>query len=161
MALKKREVVHSTRIIGRKRIIVPSEVEKDCNISSSPFSTPSPKRRGPRVQSEGLNRLESLPQDLLVKILCKVTHDDLKQLILVSKYVNEAALIAKDEHFAYSTPRAKPAFRKDDDLEIDDDTADDREVLNAPMRRRPARSRIDFEKCASVMVDLFSSFGDW
>lgn len=77
MALKKLEVVHSTRIIGRKRINVPSKREKDSNMSSSPFSTPSPKRRGQRVQSDRVNRLESLPQDLLVITLSLVLSNSL------------------------------------------------------------------------------------
>lgn len=109
------------------------------------------------MQLEGTNRLVSLPQDLLVKILCKVTHEDLKHLILVSKPVNEATLIAKGQHFAYSTPRMKPVFRKADDLDLDDDLIDSREVPNAPMRRRVAKSRIDF---GSIAVDLFPSFDD-
>lgn len=152
------ELVNGTRILGRKRIVVLNRMETVSNLSS-PFSTPSPKRRGPRVQLQGLNRLESLPQDLLVQVLCKVTHADLKQLLLVSKYVNEATLIAKELHFAYSTPRTKPVFRKDDDLGLDDDLEDSREVPNAPMQHKAARSRINFD-LDSIAVDLFSSYDD-
>ncbi|ONK74625.1 uncharacterized protein A4U43_C03F8420 [Asparagus officinalis] len=148
------ELVTSTRILGRKRILVLNKTEAISNLSS-PFSTPLPKRRGRRVQSGELNRLESLPQDLLVRILCKVTHEDLKQLLLVSKCVNEAALTARNFHFAYTTPRTKPVFRKDDDSGVDD-FGDSRDVPNAPIPRRMPRSRINFE-IDSIAVNLFSA----
>ena len=128
-----------------------------------------------------------------------MTHEDLKQLILVSKSVNEAVfslvqgnlfdlkqctfrrfvswvpsfafllhfniyvlqtLIAKELHFAYSTPRAKRASRKDEDLGLDGDLEDSREVPNAPRQCRVAKSRMNFEKLGSVTVDLFPLFDD-
>ncbi|XP_057962979.1 uncharacterized protein LOC131154310 [Malania oleifera] len=51
--------------------------------------------------------LEGLPQDILVRILCWTSHDDLEQLFHVSKAIREATLIAKRLHFAYSTPPPK------------------------------------------------------
>lgn len=43
--------------------------------------------------------LESLPQELLIKILCGVRFTDLKHLCLVSKTIRDAALVAKEVHF--------------------------------------------------------------
>lgn len=57
--------VNGTRILGRKRVVVLNRIETVSNLSC-PFSTPPPKRRGQRAHLWGLNRLESLPQDLLV-----------------------------------------------------------------------------------------------
>lgn len=160
MALKKlqHKPIDRTHVIGRKRIIVSNhEMEKNFNLSS-PFTTPSPKRRAQMAQfDDEVNRLELLPQDLLVKILCKTTHEDLKKLILVSKSINEVALMAKVEHFAYTTPRMKAVFRKDNDLEVEDNLVDSTEVPNAPMRRRVAKSQMHF---ASITAKLFSSFDD-
>ena len=68
-------------------------------------------------------------------------------------------MIAKELHFAYSTPRTKRVFRKDEDLGLDDHF-DSREVPNAPRQRRVAKSRIGFEKLDSVTVDLFPLFDD-
>lgn len=152
---KPRGFIESTRIIGRKRVVVMNEMENS-NLYS-PCSTPSQKRRGRKTPPlEQTSRLESLPQDLLVRILCKVTHGDLKQLLLVSKFVNEATVIAKEMHFAYSTPLSKPMFNKFDELGLCN-SEDSGEAPNAPRQYRIAKSRIDGDKLASLAVALFSS----
>ncbi|KAG8043247.1 hypothetical protein GUJ93_ZPchr0935g33595, partial [Zizania palustris] len=46
------------------------------------------KRAAPRLhmdEDDTVSLLESLPQEILVKLLCKVNHSDLKHLLLVSK----------------------------------------------------------------------------
>ena len=86
------------------------------------------------------------------EVVCIVLHHNL--------YVPQT-LIAKELHFAYSTPRTKRVFRKDEDLGLDGDLEDSREVPNAPRRRlRIAKSRIDFGKRDSVTVDLLPLFDD-
>ncbi|XP_052181927.1 F-box protein SKIP27-like, partial [Diospyros lotus] len=67
-----------------------------------------------------------------IRVLCGVDHDDLKQLFHVSKTIREATLIAKQWHFAYSTPAKTSAFRNSIDLE---DTGDI-EAPNAPKQFR-------------------------
>ncbi|EXC35317.1 F-box protein [Morus notabilis] len=53
-------------------------------------------------QSE--SRLESLPMDLLVKVLCHLHHDQLRAVFHVSQRVRKAVLIARQFYFNYTTP---------------------------------------------------------
>ncbi|XP_062014817.1 F-box protein At1g61340-like [Rosa rugosa] len=91
-------------------------------LSWSP-NTPLKKQRSECFDFE--SKLEALPQETLIKILCGVDNEDLKQLFHVSKAIREATLIAKQWHFAYSTPRN---IRTNDDL-------DEIEAPNAPSRK--------------------------
>ncbi|XP_008800393.1 F-box protein At1g61340-like [Phoenix dactylifera] len=143
--------VPGSRILGRKRVVISSSLD-----SSSPLSGPLQKRRGARSCMERSNRLESLPQDVLVRILCKVNHSDLKQLLLVSKIVHGATLIAKEMHFAFSTPSSKPIFRREGNI---GDFASEvsEEAPNAPKGRRVAKSRLDRKTLSSIAVALFAS----
>ncbi|KAE8673502.1 putative Heteroproteinous nuclear ribonucleoprotein U-like protein 1 [Hibiscus syriacus] len=81
--------------------------------------------------------IESLPQDVIIRIICGVEHDDLKQLFNVSKSIREA-----------HSDKVK-AFRTSLDLELDDI-----EAPNAPTQWRPRRS-IDKKKLADISVALF------
>lgn len=58
--------VHMTRIIGRKRVLVPGHMGDSC--FSPPTATPTQKRLQRRSPIKGiiLNLLEALPQDILV-----------------------------------------------------------------------------------------------
>ncbi|KAF9588360.1 hypothetical protein IFM89_008790 [Coptis chinensis] len=136
------EYVKRAREIRRKRVMV--------SLNSS-LKTPSKMKNGGKFV---FNRsiFDSLPQDILIRILCCVDHDDLKQLFKVSKTVKEAALIAKRDHFAYSTP-SKMVFRRFGDMEIED------EAPNAPKqdRRNYRKSRIDGKKLGDITVALFHS----
>lgn len=65
------------------------------------ISTP----RTPRVEScESESRLESLPMDLLVKVLCHLHHDQLRAVFHVSQRIRKAVLMARQFHFNYTTP---------------------------------------------------------
>ncbi|XBI48310.1 hypothetical protein VPH35_112082 [Triticum aestivum] len=90
--------------------------------------------------------LESLPQDVLVKV-CKVNHSDLRQLLQVSKPVSEATVVAKELHFAFTT-----LSKASTDGEEEDDGP------GAPNQHRVARSRCWGMSLASVAVNLSSSF---
>ncbi|KAL1215582.1 F-box protein [Cardamine amara subsp. amara] len=48
--------------------------------------------------------LESLPMDLLVKIVCHLHHDQLKAVFHVSQRIRTATVIARQYHFNYTTP---------------------------------------------------------
>ncbi|GFY80411.1 F-box family protein [Actinidia rufa] len=50
------------------------------------------------------SRLECLPIDLLVKILCHLHHDQLRAVFHVSQRIRKAVLIARQYHFNYTTP---------------------------------------------------------
>ncbi|KAL3372749.1 hypothetical protein AABB24_005002 [Solanum stoloniferum] len=50
------------------------------------------------------SRLESLPMDLLVKILCHLHHDQLKAVFHVSQKIRKAVIQARLFHFNYTTP---------------------------------------------------------
>ncbi|XP_006657832.1 F-box protein At1g61340-like [Oryza brachyantha] len=139
----------STRILGRKRVAV--------SPAPSPSGPHSPartlrKQRSIRLHMGGtVSLLESLPQDVLIKVLCKVNYSDLRQLLLVSKQVSAATLVAKEQHFAFATPSSKPVFRGGEEEE--------QEAPWAPKQRRVARSPILGKKnLASISVNLFESF---
>ncbi|XP_031276758.1 F-box protein At4g35930 [Pistacia vera] len=53
---------------------------------------------------ESESRLEALPMDLLVKILCHLHHDQLKAVFHVSKRVRKAVVVARQLYFNYTTP---------------------------------------------------------
>ncbi|ESQ53494.1 hypothetical protein EUTSA_v10025800mg [Eutrema salsugineum] len=50
------------------------------------------------------SQFESLPMDLLVKIVCHLHHDQLKAVFHVSQRIRKATLIARQYHFNYTTP---------------------------------------------------------
>ncbi|XP_028805935.1 F-box protein At4g35930 [Neltuma alba] len=65
------------------------------------FGTP----KTPRTENcESESRLESLPIDLWVKILCHLHHDQLRAVFHVSQKIRKAVLIARQFHFNYTTP---------------------------------------------------------
>ncbi|XP_073158656.1 F-box protein At1g61340-like [Henckelia pumila] len=97
--------------------------------------------------------LEALPQDILIRILCGVEHDDLQRLFFVSKTVRETAVIAKQTHFAYSTPRKIVGFQK---VDIFGDF-DEGEAPNAPKQWRVRPSRLCKKKLSGISVALFLS----
>ncbi|KAJ6846988.1 F-box protein-like [Iris pallida] len=146
--LQRVESFKSTRITGRKRSVAVNGMEES-NISSQ-CSTPSPKRQDRKTPTEPTSLLDSLPLDLLVRVVCKATHEDLKQLLLVSKFVNEATSIAKEMHFTYSTPLSK---RVSDKFGEPDDSG---EAPNAPQQHRVAKSRIK-GKLGNIAIVLFTS----
>ncbi|CAM8954709.1 unnamed protein product [Rhodiola kirilowii] len=49
--------------------------------------------------------LESLPMDILVKIICHLHHDQLKPAFHVSQRLRTAVLLAMQIHFNYKTPK--------------------------------------------------------
>ncbi|XP_004509386.1 F-box protein At4g35930 isoform X2 [Cicer arietinum] len=59
----------------------------------------------PRIeQCQSESRLESLPIDLLVKILCHLHHDQLRAVFHVSQRIRKAVIVARQFHFNYTTP---------------------------------------------------------
>lgn len=50
------------------------------------------------------SKLESLPMELLVKILCLLHHDQLRAVFHVSQRVRKAVMIARQFYFNYTTP---------------------------------------------------------
>ncbi|CAE6156840.1 unnamed protein product [Arabidopsis arenosa] len=50
------------------------------------------------------SQLESLPMDLLVKIVCHLHHDQLKAVFHVSQRIRMATILARQYHFNYTTP---------------------------------------------------------
>ncbi|KZV55208.1 hypothetical protein F511_12795 [Dorcoceras hygrometricum] len=97
--------------------------------------------------------LENLPPEILIRILCGVEHDDLKRLFFVSNAIREATLIAKQCHFAYSTPRKTVGFRN---IETPDDF-NEVEAPNAPKQSRVPRFRLSKKKLEDISVVLFPS----
>ncbi|KAA3457558.1 F-box protein [Gossypium australe] len=108
--------------LGKKRVAVDTKKAEDDNvlmenkvIEESPLML-SPvnfhKQNGlvrtpktPRAENfESESRLESLPMDLLVKILCHLHHDQLRAVFHVSQRIRKAVSQARQFHFNYTTP---------------------------------------------------------
>ncbi|KAL6544784.1 hypothetical protein OROMI_023646 [Orobanche minor] len=139
---------------GRKRVTLSSvclEFGDDDCIPTMPL-----KRRCSKDSffcAEKITAIEDLPQEILSRTLCGVDHDDLKSLFLVSKAFREAALMAKQSHFAFSTPRKTPVFQTVEDI----GTSDSMEAPYAPKQSRIQRPRLSAKKLADISVNLFGS----
>ncbi|CDP01862.1 unnamed protein product [Coffea canephora] len=70
---------------------------KQNNLQKTP-KTP----RAEECKSE--SRIESLPMDLLVKIMCHLHHDQLRAVFHVSQKIRKAVIQARQFHFNYTTP---------------------------------------------------------
>ncbi|KAK6150269.1 hypothetical protein DH2020_015201 [Rehmannia glutinosa] len=78
-------------------VVGPTEVFSQNNLQNTP--------RTPRAEEyESESRLESLPIDILVKILCHLHHDQLRAVFHVSQKIRKAVVIARQFHFNYTTP---------------------------------------------------------
>ncbi|KAI3795794.1 hypothetical protein L1987_38453 [Smallanthus sonchifolius] len=149
-------LVKRTSSFGRKRVFFVNEMDIEGSIDAI---SPTKKRSIGDGFSSERSLIEALPQDVIIKVLCGVEHDDLKRLFHVSKAIREAAMIAKKQHFAYSTPTKVPAFRCSID-QPDQSDVDEVEAPNAPKQSRVARSRLDRNKMAELSVALFASDED-
>ncbi|XP_074371707.1 F-box protein At4g35930 isoform X2 [Apium graveolens] len=76
----------------------PFDVVKPNYLQSTP-KTPSAAKD---CNSE--SRLESLPMDLLIKIMCHLHHDQLKAVFHVSQRIRKAVVVARQFYFNYTTP---------------------------------------------------------
>ncbi|XP_062188366.1 F-box protein SKIP27-like [Phragmites australis] len=141
----------STRILGRKRVAV--SLTPGSKSPHSPVHTLRKQRSTRLHMDDAVSLLESLPQDVLIKVLCKVNHGDLRQLFLVSKPVSEATIVARELHFAFTTPSPKAVFRDDECAEEDDDDGP-----GAPKQHRVSRSRLGGKNLATIAVNLSTSF---
>ncbi|KAL6640970.1 hypothetical protein ACP70R_019151 [Stipagrostis hirtigluma subsp. patula] len=118
----------TSRDIGKKRILlnVKDELEippagdgvlesttpvlSPARLNFEPFGSikgqilPKTPRTPDAAEFDGQSRLESLPLDLLIKIMCYLHHDQLKSVFHVSKRIRVAVQQAKQYHFNYTTP---------------------------------------------------------
>uniref|UniRef100_A0A7N0V1I0 F-box domain-containing protein n=1 Tax=Kalanchoe fedtschenkoi TaxID=63787 RepID=A0A7N0V1I0_KALFE len=138
----------SVRGLGRKRVVSKKSDEGKKNAAE--------KRQCTGDASSELSALESLPEEILARVLCGVNHADIKQLVLVSKTIRDAAMIAKSLHFAYTTPPKSAALNPLDPIEVLG--ADLIEPPNAPRRMR--RPRLDERAMAALSVKLFTGDGE-
>lgn len=70
--------------------------------------------------------------------------------------LDQQTVVAKNCHFAYSTPRKTPAFRTPIYFE-DTNELDEIEAPNAPKQLRSYRSRLNGKKLSDISVALFAS----
>ncbi|RLN19187.1 F-box protein [Panicum miliaceum] len=118
----------TSRDIGKKRILlnVKDELEispqaevllestrpilSPARLNFEPFGSnkgqilPRTPRTPDAAEFDGDSRLESLPLDLLIKIMCCLHHDQLKAVFHVSKRIRKAVELARQYHFNYTTP---------------------------------------------------------
>ncbi|PHT91137.1 F-box protein [Capsicum annuum] len=117
---KKRVVVRNADDV-KEEVVLPNDVKVESPIFLSPVrsrlgavTSPldlakqnnlqmTPKTPGD-VEGMSESRLESLPLDLLVNILCHLQHDQLKAVFHVSQKIRRAVILAKQFYFNYTTP---------------------------------------------------------
>ncbi|XP_073102337.1 F-box protein At4g35930 isoform X2 [Elaeis guineensis] len=116
--------------IGKKRVVLDSAKEKleslhqeevtvhSSAAAASPIRTnfqpmvdgnkqqklPETPKTPEGADCDNQSRLESLPMDLLVKILCHLHHDQLRAVFHVSQRIRTAVLLARQLHFNFTTP---------------------------------------------------------
>ncbi|XP_010533863.1 PREDICTED: F-box protein At1g61340-like [Tarenaya hassleriana] len=145
------ESVRYRRRLERKRVRISGEEEV------SMFGQISSKRlcHETLVSDNGTSQLESLPPDILVRVLCGVEHEDLKQLFHVSKTIREATLVAKHSHFAYTTPKKTLVFRGELNPDGPTERGDEVEAPTAPKARRYRRNlRIKDKELSTISIHL-------
>ncbi|XP_074577726.1 F-box protein At4g35930-like [Curcuma longa] len=117
-------------VIGKKRIVLETEMAKisllnQADVTQGDTPMTSPNRIPPQpnivdevkqqklpatpktpqsVEFDSQSRLESLPMDILIKILCHLHHDQLRAVFHVSHRIRAAVIAARQYHFNYTTP---------------------------------------------------------
>ncbi|XP_057433403.1 F-box protein At1g61340-like [Lotus japonicus] len=130
--------------VGRRRVLIPNNDEA---------SPPLKRFICSHGNSESSSPLEALPQEILIKVLCGVDHEDLKQLFHVSKTIREATLVAKEMHFEFSTPKKK-TFALISPVDMEEEI----EAPNAPLPLKNPKSRLQGRKLSSLA--LFASMDE-
>ncbi|KAJ0250205.1 F-box protein [Hirschfeldia incana] len=143
-----------TRGLGSKRILFSkSNQETVSNSNQLDSSVKIPLKRSKTEPNSSV--LESLHQDILIRVLCHVDHDDLERLKRVSKTIRNAVLEAKKSHFDYSTPRKTLPFRDQTSIVEQDKSLSDQddaiEPPNAPFRRRKVNHGSDLSRISMVL----------
>ncbi|CAJ1961538.1 unnamed protein product [Sphenostylis stenocarpa] len=143
----------NTLSLGRKRVVVSNDLEP-----SPQVTTPLKRIRSGEISlNSEMSLFEALPQDLLVKVLCGVDHEDLKQLFHVSITIREATLIAKELHFEFSTPKKKTfAFLNRSDLE-NANVYKEIKTPKAPLRKSRSRWNASLADIATILTFCFLS----
>ncbi|XP_058098940.1 F-box protein At4g35930 [Magnolia sinica] len=96
------DVDHSPSMLSPERTSFRPAVELTDEIKQQKLpGTPKTPRS---TDCEFESRLESLPIDILVKIMCHLHHDQLSAVFHVSKRIRKAVLHARQLHFNYTTP---------------------------------------------------------
>ncbi|XP_019177158.1 PREDICTED: F-box protein At1g61340-like [Ipomoea nil] len=151
---KKGEGIVKRQCFGRKRVVVsiPSglqlELEEMDDLNTGGRGTETKKHCSCEMW---LSPLESLPTDVVVRIILGVDHDDLSRLFHVSKTIREVTMIAKKWHFEYSTPT-----KTNHQLLDDDEDSVELEAPNAPRQTtRLPELRLSHKKLSSIAVVLF------
>ncbi|KAE9591532.1 hypothetical protein Lal_00039080 [Lupinus albus] len=143
------------RALGRKRVVISNNLK-----ASKPMNTPLKRVCSGRFTSiSERSCLEALPFDILIKVLCGVYHEDLEQLFLVSRTIREAAEIAKQLHFEYSTPKKKTFSTFHMLIDVDDAKGfEEIEAPYAPLKK--SRSRLNGRNLDSISANLFPSIDE-
>ncbi|KAG2696497.1 hypothetical protein I3760_07G061200 [Carya illinoinensis] len=91
-------LLEDNRVIDRSPLMLsPVNLVKQNSFMGTP--------KTPRIEDcDSDSRLESLPMDLLVKILCHLHHDQLRAVFHVSQRIRRAVVLARQFHFNFTTP---------------------------------------------------------
>ncbi|CAK9156974.1 unnamed protein product [Ilex paraguariensis] len=97
MGIDKSPTVLSPVKFGFGPVVGPLDMLRQNNLQRTP-KTPC------HADCNSESRLESLPMDLLVKILCHLHHDQLRAVFHVSHRIRKAVVLARQFYFNYTTP---------------------------------------------------------
>ncbi|CAN0921096.1 F-box protein SKIP27 [Linum grandiflorum] len=93
------------------------------------------------------DHLQNLPEELLVKVICGVNYPDLKNLLLVSRQMVEATLVAKEIHFNFTTP-----------FKVVQGGPETGTAPSAPRALQQLRKRLTAKQASDLAVSLFASY---
>ncbi|KAL8130410.1 hypothetical protein V2J09_019565 [Rumex salicifolius] len=158
--------VGCVRSLSRKRILIRSaslmedfsgsDFDFDCK-AEMPMKKLCGEGGDAAVQCTDKSVLESLPLDVLIKIISGVNHEDLNQLFEVSEIISQAAKVAREFHFAFTTPTKVAAFRTPISPMEFLHNEEEAEPPNAPLRKPGRRRFVGKKKTADISVALFAS----
>ncbi|KAL9329278.1 hypothetical protein ACSQ67_004281 [Phaseolus vulgaris] len=136
-----------TTALGRKRVV---------SLHNGEVLSPLKRTRSEKITLDSeRSLLQALPLEILVKVLCGVDHEDLEQLVRVSKTIREATEIARKVNFEYSTPK-KRTFPISIPFGVDGASEfQEIEAPNAPLRR--PKSKFIGKNLSSITMALFAS----
>ncbi|CAH9082470.1 unnamed protein product [Cuscuta europaea] len=142
------EVVRSRRqSFGRKRIeLLSSGLEIDYYVINSNCSKQIKKHCRKVLPEKSSSPFEALPEDILIRIIFGVEHEDLISLFHVSKAIRQVTLIAKKWHFEYNTPRKTIDFES---------FVGTMEEPNAPRQSRIPKIQLSNKRLDDISMVLF------
>ncbi|XP_074586708.1 F-box protein At4g35930-like [Curcuma longa] len=98
--LTRADVIEGDALMTSPNRVLSQPMVNEFKLQKLPATPKTPQS----VEFESKSRLESLPMDILIKILCHLHHDQLRAVFHVSQRIRAAVIAARQYHFNYTTP---------------------------------------------------------